>query len=181
MKQRFCLLILCIVTLFLFACNQSGTSSGGKSQAANELTVEKLKNAEYGKGADKVKLIWGRYEKPQGEGVPETWELVAIAFGDLNGDGVKDAAVIIAYNGGGSGTFFSIEAVVNHKGTPVNVDSAFLGDRVDWNSFYVNNSMIVFDGNSRFCPQRKVLKYQLVGGKLKGPKNAFERDGRGCN
>ena len=43
---------------------------------------------------------------------------VPIAFGDLNGDGAADAAVIIATNSSGSGTFVALVAVLNDGGSP---------------------------------------------------------------
>ena len=46
-----------------------------------------------------------------------------VAFGDLDGDGIWDAAVVLEANGGGSGTFRSLEAVVNEDGAPVHVAS----------------------------------------------------------
>jgi peptidoglycan/xylan/chitin deacetylase (PgdA/CDA1 family) len=51
-------------------------------------------------------------------------------FGDLNGDGVEDAAVILIAAPGGSGTFYYLSAVLNQDGQPRPLPSQFLGDRV---------------------------------------------------
>lgn len=51
-------------------------------------------------------------------------------FGDLNGDGAEDAAVILIAAPGGSGTFYYLSALLNQQGRPRSVASRFLGDRV---------------------------------------------------
>ena len=53
-----------------------------------------------------------------------------MCFGDINNDGAPDAAVVLAASGGGSGTFYSLEAVVNQYGKPVDIASISLGDRI---------------------------------------------------
>jgi hypothetical protein len=53
-----------------------------------------------------------------------------IAFGDLNGDGFDDAAVILAWQNGGSGRFKYLVAIQNSSGVPQQINSILLGDRV---------------------------------------------------
>ena len=53
------------------------------------------------------------------------------AFGDLDGDGSDDAAVVLVTDPGGSGTFFDLAVLSEKRGAPVNVASRALGDRVD--------------------------------------------------
>ena len=97
------------------------------------LTVEQLKNAEYQvDGYGEVRLTDGNYEYENNGNIEyhEKWITVGLAgvlFGDLNGDGVDDAAVILSRNHGGSGLFFDLAAVVNVQGQPRHVSSAFLG------------------------------------------------------
>jgi hypothetical protein len=52
------------------------------------------------------------------------------AFGDLNGDGFADAAVVLAADPGGSGTFYALHVVTGASGEPQDAGSAFLGDRI---------------------------------------------------
>ena len=52
------------------------------------------------------------------------------AAGDLDRDGVPDAAVVLATTTGGSGTFLDLALVLNQDGRPVNAATLFLGDRV---------------------------------------------------
>lgn len=50
--------------------------------------------------------------------------------GDLDRDGVTDAAVVLNLNTGGTGTFALLYAVLNDAGTAKPIAHAFLGDRV---------------------------------------------------
>lgn len=68
-----------------------------------------------------------------------------VAIGDLNGDGVDDAAVILASSGGGSGTFFTLEALVSEDGEPVNVASELLGDRIGVESVTIESGEVIVD------------------------------------
>lgn len=52
------------------------------------------------------------------------------SFGDLDGAGDVDAAVILMSSGGGTGTFVELAAVRNDAGTAHPIASALLGDRV---------------------------------------------------
>jgi hypothetical protein len=65
-----------------------------------------------------------------------------IATGDLNGDGVEDAAVILVADPGGSGTFSYVAAVVNQEGDLHGVASALLGDRIEIKSLTIRGGAI---------------------------------------
>ena len=67
------------------------------------------------------------------------------AFGDLNGDGVDDAAVLLAENSGGSGVFTYLAAVVNNNGQPVDAGTVMLGDRIQIKSMVIENEQIVME------------------------------------
>ncbi len=86
------------------------------------------------------------------------------AFGDLNGDGVNDAAAILAVSFGGSGTFIWVVPVLNVNGTPVQVDRRLLGDRVGVNNVSIANRQITLDllvhgpNDPLCCPTQRVVK-----------------------
>jgi len=73
-----------------------------------------------------VTLVDGQYEAPG-----ELWVrlLPWMAFGDLNGDGLEDAAILLAESGGGSGTFVSLVAVINQNGQPLQSGTVTIDDR----------------------------------------------------
>jgi len=66
-----------------------------------------------------------------------------VAYGDLNGDGVEDAAVLLISEPGGSGSFRDLVAVISHQGEPVPVARAFLGDRVQVESLRIADGQVI--------------------------------------
>jgi hypothetical protein len=96
-----------------------------------------------------------------------------VAFGDLNGDGIDDAAVILATNTGGSGTFIYLNAVLNDKGAAKFASSISLGDRVSPRTITISEGVLTVDeirhgpSDPLCCPtQQATLKFKLVDGKL---------------
>jgi hypothetical protein len=146
-------------------------------QSANRgLTMDDLKRGEYrsewsAKG--KIKLNDGVYKE---KSLPDSaTELVItmshkMAFGDLNGDGVEDAAVVLISDPGGSGTFYDLVAVVNSKGKPTYAASVFLGDRVKVKDVRIRSGNIVVKmvihqrTDPKCCPSLKVEQEYLLQG-----------------
>jgi hypothetical protein len=172
-KVRLLTLVLLSLTL-LVAC-------GPKTpEPPPPLTVEMLKNAEYHSewpAEGVAKLTDGEYQEEIVPGAASKLIIVVYpdmhAFGDLNGDGVDDAAVVLATSGGGSGTFISLEAVVNDKGTAKHVASAPLGDRVQVKSVVIESGEITVDmvthgpDDPMCCPTVEATqKYKLQGDTL---------------
>ncbi|MGW8223902.1 MAG: COG3650 family protein [Syntrophobacteria bacterium] len=160
-------------------CGREGWRDSHGDAANQELTIDELKSGEYrsewsAKG--KIKLSDGIYQEKI---VPESaTELVIklsdkMAYGDLNGDGAEDAAVILISDPGGSGTFYDLAAVINSNGNPQHAASAFLGDRVkveevDISSGKIVVKMVIHKRNDPMCcPSLKVeQKYGLQGDEL---------------
>ncbi len=138
--------------------------------AAGVLTVDMLKNAQYvGIYDTAIQLSDGHYEgKPFVEGGASRPTVDFIddfyAFGDLNGDGIKDAVVFLAENSGGSGVFTYAATVLNKNGAPVNADTAFLGDRGELISVTIEDGVIAVDmvtqgpDDPLCCPTLEVVK-----------------------
>ena len=147
--------------------------------AKQPLTINELKNREYrsewsSKG--KIKLSDGIYQEKI---APDSaTELVVrltdkIAFGDLNGDGVEDAALILLSDPGGSGTFYDLAAVINREGKAKYAASVFLGDRVKVEEINIRSGQIVVQmvihhrTDPRCCPSLRVeQEYGLQGDEL---------------
>jgi hypothetical protein len=96
------------------------------------------------------------------------------ALGDLNADAVDDAAVLLAYSGGGSGTFVYLAAVVDQDGSFVNTDTVLLEDRVQVNDMAIADGAITLNVTTHgphdpmCCPTSVATwTYVLEDGKLK--------------
>ena len=119
--------------------------------ATRRLTLEQLRNAEYhlpllGDQDTPIRLVDGTGTLIYGEGATEreTVSLVddAVAFGDLDGDGNADAAVVVYTSGGGSGAFIYLVAVLDRDGVPSQAGRAYLGDRVRVESLSISDGRV---------------------------------------
>ena len=129
--------------------NQPREKEPGGDSAKQPLTINVLKKAEYRSkwsAQGKIKLTDGIYREQIVPGSNSKLEIKLsdrIAFGDLNGDGVEDAAVILVSDPGGSGTFYDLAAVLNSRGRAKDVARAFLGDRVKLEELRIRSGKIV--------------------------------------
>ena len=65
--------------------------------------------------------------------------------GDLDGDGLTDAAVLLLQTTGGSGSFYFIAAALNRDGLYHGTDAVFVGDRIKPQQLLVRHGVIIFD------------------------------------
>jgi immunoglobulin-like protein involved in spore germination len=143
--------------------------------AAAPLTLDQLKNMTYAlQQSDPprtVTLVNGNFTSPD----PAALDYVNInlldkvAFGDLDGDGDEDAAVLVAESYGGSGDFISLVAITNDNGQPVQGASLYIDDRAQANDLAAGNGVITLDAivhgpnDPMCCPtQRKVMSFTLT-------------------
>ena len=70
-----------------------------------------------------------------------------MAFGDLNGDGSADAAVLLAENYGGSGVFVSLLAILNVGGHPVQAAAHMVDDRPKIRGLHIEGREIVLNAD----------------------------------
>ena len=115
------------------------------------LSLEQLQNAQFhlpllGDEKTPIRFHGGRGSIKYGDGATEQVHagLVGdlVAFGDLDGDQVADAAVVIFIDPGGSGTFIHMLAMQNREGAPVQAGREFLGDRVRVQSLTISGGRI---------------------------------------
>jgi len=151
-----------------------GGKNGGVPEGATGLTVDAAKDAEYGSEwveGGRVKLSDGEYRD---SGARLRISLAHLhALGDLNGDGMGDAAVVLVSDPGGSGTFFDLAVLVDREGQPFNIASIALGDRVKLQSLSIENGrvdvrMVMHGQNDPMCcpTLRVVASYELRGAAL---------------
>jgi heat shock protein HslJ len=143
------------------------------------LSLEALMNAVYsGIYPEPVKLSNGIYVGlPFAAGDPARPTLEYVdgeeIFGDLDGDGVEDAAVFLLERGGGTAAFTYVAAQLNRNGQPVDAGAALVEDRTQVRSAFVQNGQIVLDittrgpGDPDCCPTHKIRKiYALQADRL---------------
>jgi len=95
------------------------------------------------------------------------------AVGDLDQDEIPDAAVVLATNTGGSGTFHDLAVVLNQSGEPVNEATVFLGDRVPVDRIRIVDEEIQVEltmhgpADPMCCPSVEATRrFRLVEGEL---------------
>jgi hypothetical protein len=139
------------------------------------LTEQSLQNGTYALPvySKTVTLSDGKYEGGSGADYLAAVLQPEIAFGDVNGDGAEDAAVLIGENGGGSGVFVSLFVILNQNGQPFQAGTALVDDRPIINSLAIQDGKIVLDAvihqaeDSMVSPTFAVLEtYQLTQGGL---------------
>ena len=115
--------------------------------AGTSLTVEKLKNSAYYAPFFQrtVKLTNGKAVISDSNGSGSITMLPQTAIGDLNEDGVDDAAVLLAENGGGSGTFVSLVILLNQNGEPRQIGQIPVDDRPRINSLNILDGQVVLN------------------------------------
>ena len=82
-----------------------------------------------------VMLKDGKWQgEPYDKGAASRPEIMLLAgtylAGDFDGDGIDDAAVLLAESGGGTGTFYYLAVVVKKDGKLRNIATKIIGDRV---------------------------------------------------
>jgi hypothetical protein len=129
-----------------------------------------LKNASY--RAENVaggvaQLTDGRFEGQSllyPDVIVKTMLVGAPARGDLDGDGVPDAAVVLATSTGGPAVYYEVAAVLNQSGQPVHVATAPLGDRIRFQWVNIRNGEIQVEFFSHgekdppCCPKKKTTR-----------------------
>lgn len=120
-------------------------------------------------------LVDGVYAEPAAPGSASSTTVTLLpqytAVGELNGQ--PAAAVILATDPGGSGTFVDLAVVTDVDGVPTNVATTNLGDRVEVQSVTIANNQIAVDmltagpDDPMCCPSQEVVQtYELQGDQL---------------
>lgn len=153
-RGRSNLLVLCLI-LSIIGCtpaSPSGTADPASLTSSPEVTVpsplpptalppltgispQQIRNAEYQLGFTDVPrtvLFTNGIFQQGAAGTADFMEIRVtdfIALGDINGDGVNEAAALISENYGGTGVFVFLALYVEQNGQPVFLTSVFIDDR----------------------------------------------------
>jgi len=141
------------------------------------ITVDLLRNFTYvldSSGGMQVTLVDGKFNlNDAAHNMVASGQLVQSALGDLNGDGVQDAAVTLAANFGGSGTFHEMIVVLSEDGRAVQAADLFLEDRLNEKQLTISDGLITLDAvrhgphDPLCCPtENAVTVYRYQAGQL---------------
>ena len=141
----------------------------------DDLTVEKLQNAEYKLRYGKVKLEDGGGGKcEEGPGYCcVSLPADNIAFGDLNGDGISDAVAIFWTQVGYRRIWVELAVIINQEGRPKQAAYKALGMNKGAKSIAIKSGEIVLEmgkyapDDPLCCPSLSIThKYRLSGKNL---------------
>jgi hypothetical protein len=166
-----------VLTLLVGPLAAAGCAVSTPSTAP--FTLEQLKKAEYISpvtSGKRAQLVDGKFEDELAPGAASKLTIQLLdpfATGDLNGDGIPDAAVVLATNMGGSGVFVDLEAVLNVDGKPSSAGLARLGDRTQIKSISIDQGTIAVEmvtqgpSDPMCCPTLHITeKFKLQGNDL---------------
>ena len=148
------------------------TVQGNLTPAAGQIDLNLLKNFTYQVQDNQIQVVLkdGTFSSNQAT----TRFIEPAAFGDLNGDGKQDAAVVLATNTGGSGTYYDLIAVLDQNGTPAQAGIATIGDRQLIKDLQIANGRIILDyitqglSDPSCCPnEHRLRSYLFEGGVLR--------------
>ena len=148
--MRFRSWIVAALPVLLFACEAPDPAPAGRAPTAGELS-----QATYRDVLDEpIRLKDGVYEgEPYVAGASarprvllvDGYEQGLLGWGDLTGDGIADAAVLLAATTGGTGENLHLAVVRTGPNGPENVATALIGDRVKLRALQVENGEVVLD------------------------------------
>lgn len=167
--------------LFLAALAGCAAGNSGPAPGAAALDADRLRHATYNGILDHpVTLENGRYEGEPFAPGSATRPLVKLvpgilATGDLDGDGIDEAVVVLAHSSGGSGVFMYLATVRDDDGGVENTATVRLGDRVKVLAVAIDDDQVVAElvehgpNDAMCCPTSQVRRaWLLQGGELAG-------------
>lgn len=112
------------------------------------LTFEKLRNSVFfaPESQQAVQLTDGKFESVTDAGTLTIEILPQIAIGDLNADGVEDAALFLSENTGGTGVFVSLVVITSQEDGYLQAGEILIDDRPIIDSLTMEDGSILFEG-----------------------------------
>ena len=105
-------------------------------------------NATYFIGNDAVPLVAGKAVRQAAPGSAERIETRFFSepeWGDLDGDGEDDAAMVLLHRAGGSGSFFYVAAAIWQGEVFQGTNAVLLGDRIAPGSVQIRNGVVIVE------------------------------------
>ncbi len=129
----------------IFACPATA------ADRADQMTTGPL-NATYRIDGQPVGLADGQCERPAAPGsatIVRTSVWKQPVYGDLDGRGDEDAALVLVHDPGGSGTFYFAAAALNTDGRYRGTRGVLLGDRIVPTAISIRDRQLVVDYTDR--------------------------------
>lgn len=127
------LLIIIFTGVLIAGIYRFNFTDGGDNITSTSTPLSDVKNSSYKIDEELFTLKNGTVSKELAPGSASK-QTVSIfgepVYGDLNKDGVKDAAVMLASNSGGSGTFYYAVLAIATGSSYTTTNSLLLGDRI---------------------------------------------------
>lgn len=138
LARRFCRALCAMVILIpVLGCSLSAGSGDPVATDPGEAT--------YQIELEPVSLAGGRSEKEAAPGAATkvvTTLVEAPVLGDLNGDGVEDAALWLLHQPGGTGSLLYVAVALNIGGRYVGTNAVFVGDRIVPQALRIRNGLL---------------------------------------
>lgn len=99
----------------------------------NQVFPIDIRNVRYSIDERSVTLVNGQSLMPAAPGSETVMKVSLLqgpAFADIDGDGVKDGAVVLRDEPGGTSIFYRLAVVLSNNGTTTTSNSVLLGDRI---------------------------------------------------
>jgi hypothetical protein len=136
-----------IFAVFFMISATVSLAQGGRNAAGrlDQFATDPL-NATYLIEGTAVRLMDGRCDLPAAPGSAmkirtAVWGLPV--YGDMDGDGDKDATLLLTHDPGGSGTFYYVAAAINVNGGYQGTNAVLLGDRIAPMDIGIRNGAVV--------------------------------------
>ena len=144
--NKIILVIIAIIVVGVVGCLAYWPINKTETPKEIEKAVLEPKNGTYVVEGKSVILKNGYSEEEIAPGSAS--KLITQYFGnevkaDFNGDGVQDVAFLLTQDGGGSGTFYYVAALLSNKERFIGTNAILLGDRIAPQTTEFSNGMIV--------------------------------------
>lgn len=167
--------------------DESAATMAATAQPAGAPSLDEIANAAISGIYDEpVQLQGGKYEgepfEPQGASFPRVGLIEeSLLTGDLDGDGVEEAVVMLWESSGGSGTYSYLAALDREGSDVVNIATAEIGDRVQLRDSRVSGNRVELDvlragpQDAGCCPgEMATLAWELEGNSLNPVESGVE-------
>lgn len=189
------ILILTTLAITLLSCGQNPTPANEEAEAAMAASaqpegppsLDEIANTTiHGIYDEPVQLQGGKYEgepfEPQGASFPRVGLIEEFLLtGDMDGDGMEEAVVMLWESSGGSGTYSYLAALGREGSEVVNIATAEIGDRVQLRDSRISGNRVELDvvqagpEDAGCCPgEMATLAWTLDGGSLNPAESGVE-------